>query len=290
MKPLVKYAFQGIGTQWSIETDTPLSASERRQVKNLVVAFDHAYSRFIPDSLVSKISHQAPGVFVFPSSFTELHQIYSRLESITNGAVNPLVGKSLEQLGYDADYSLRPHGETYVPPSFREAIRLDDDSVTLSQPVLIDIGAIGKGYLIDQIAGIISESHSEYVVDGSGDIAVHRSTPETIGLEDPRDTSRVIGSVSISDMSLCASALNRRAWGDGLHHLIDARTGRPASTGIIATWAVASTTVYADALTTALFFASPESLYEAFGEFFYVTMGTDGSIRHNIQSIGELYP
>jgi len=27
---------------------------------------------------------------------------------------------------------------------------------------------------------------------------------------------------------LCASAVNRRAWGDGLHHILDARTGRPS--------------------------------------------------------------
>ena len=31
----------------------------------------------------------------------------------------------------------------------------------------------------------------------------------------------------VHDGALCSSATNRRAWGDGLHHVIDAMTGLP---------------------------------------------------------------
>lgn len=283
------YKFEAIGTKWSIKTAVALSAHERQTIDEVVTAFDQTYSRFIADSLVSRIAHGTAGTFDFPASISELCTIYSQLESITDGAVNPLVGASLEQLGYDKDYSLKMHGDLYIPPSFRDTITLDGTKLTISEPVLIDIGAIGKGYLVDQIAQIVSQGHSEYVVDGSGDVSVHCDTPEVIGLEDPNDATRVIGSVSLTNMSLCASALNRRAWGYGLHHLIDARAGRPADSPIIATWAVSHSTVYADALTTALFFVPPENLRETFGDFFYVTMEQDGSVRHNIQSIGEIY-
>ena len=36
-------------------------------------------------------------------------------------------------------------------------------------------------------------------------------------------------------MAIAASAANRRAWGDGLHHVLDAVTGEPVR-GVVATW------------------------------------------------------
>ncbi len=56
-----------------------------------------------------------------------------------------------------------------------------------------------------------------------------------------------------ADAALCASATNRRAWGDGLHHVLDARTGVPVRS-VVATWAVGADAMRADAIATALFF------------------------------------
>ena len=42
-----------------------------------------------------------------------------------------------------------------------------------------------------------------------------------------------------------SSATNRRAWGNGLHHVIDATTGLPTR-NVIATWAIAETALEAD--------------------------------------------
>ncbi|MGB4762486.1 MAG: FAD:protein FMN transferase [Candidatus Saccharimonas sp.] len=287
MKPLVKYTFSCIGTDWSIETETPLTKDERSTISKLIDTFEQVYSRFREDSLIS-VAGRSAGDYEFPVSFVELYQLYLALEHVTDGAVNPLVGRSLEQLGYDARYSLHPTG-TYLPPPLSTSTQLTGTTLHTTQPLLIDIGAIGKGYLVDQVATLIAPNHTEYVVDASGDVAIRRHQPETIGLEDPRDPSRIIGVVHLTDLSLCASATNRRAWGDDLHHIIDARSGQPTDSPIIATWAVASTTVLADTLATALFFVSPDKLYSSFGNFYYATMNRDGSVTHNIEPIGELY-
>lgn len=289
MKPLAKFTFDAIGTHWSIETERPLTPPEKRAITQIISEFDHTYSRFRSDSLVSRIARGNDSAYTFPSSIIELYDIYTRLEQSTDGAVNPLVGQSLERLGYDAEYSLQPSGDPFIPPSFSSVATLHGTILELTQPALIDIGAIGKGYLVDQIAEIVRQTHQEFVVDASGDICVHRTRPEVIGLEDPFDSTRAIGVVRIANLSLCASATNRRAWGDNLHHVIDARTGLPCTTDTIATWAIASTTVMADALATALFFAEPQQLLHRFGDFYYVTMKQDGSVSHNITPIGELY-
>lgn len=287
MKPLVNYRFSCIGTDWSIETETPLTSNEHTTVATRIDEFERTYSRFRDDSLVSTVS-KSKGEYEFPSSIKELYRLFLELEECTDGAVNPLVGRSLEKLGYDADYSLHPTG-VYTPPLLSTSTRLVDTTLHTTEPLLIDIGAIGKGYLVDQIAAVIAQSHTNYVIDASGDVAIHRQFPETIGLEDPRDSTRIIGVVRLHDMSICASATNRRAWGNGLHHIIDARTGKPTTSPIIATWAITPTAVLADALATALFFSPPDDLHTRFGHFYYVTMKQDGTVTHNIEPIGELY-
>jgi thiamine biosynthesis lipoprotein len=282
-----KYTFEAIGTWWSIETDAPLNDDEKRSIHAAIADFDATYSRFRNDSLVMRA--RGGGTFTFPSSIATLYDTYAALETCTDGAVNPLVGESLEQLGYDATYTLTQKGSTHIPPSFTRTVRLNANTLTFTKPALLDIGAIGKGYLVDILADIVARSHPTYVIDGSGDIAVHTKTPDTIGLENPLDPTRVLGVVRLHNKSLCASATNRRAWGDGLHHIIDARTGKPTTTDIIATWAIADTTMLADALATGLFFTPPETLQQAFGSFNYVTIKKDGTVTHNIQQIGDMY-
>ena len=48
------------------------------------------------------------GRFAFPAEDTPLFDLYDRLNALTDGAVDPLVGRDLERHGYDRSYSLRP--------------------------------------------------------------------------------------------------------------------------------------------------------------------------------------
>jgi hypothetical protein len=76
-----------------------------------------------------------------------------------------------------------------------------------------------------------------------------RSSPSRIhvALEHLRDPDLVIGVTRVANQALCASAANRRTWGAGLHHILDARTGIPVR-DTIASWVVADNTVLADGL------------------------------------------
>ena len=73
---------------------------------------------------------------------------------------------------------------------------------------------------------------------------------------------RAIGTVRLSNRSLCASAGNKRRWGD-FHHIIDPTILRSPDR-IVATWVLAADTMTADGLATALFFTSAESLQTRF--------------------------
>jgi thiamine biosynthesis lipoprotein len=113
------------------------------------------------------------------------------------------------------------------------------------------------------------------------------TAPVEVALEHPYDTSRAIGTVTLGPGALCASAANRRAWGDGLHHVLDGTTGAPVRT-VVASWAMAGTAMVADALATALFFVEGTLLREEF-EFSWLTVYSDGHAEYSADFEGALF-
>jgi FAD:protein FMN transferase len=278
------YEFEAIGTPWSIETNRPLDTREIQEINAIIADFTQAFSRFQSDSLVQKARAEAPTQLAFPASVVELYDTYAQLEHLTEGAVNPLVGESLEHWGYDAHYSLKPATtKAPHPEPFAQTVMRTGTSLTFAKPALLDVGAIGKGKLIDLVTEHLAQKHNQLVVEAGGDMRIITKDPYIVGLEHPADTSLIIGSVELNNQSICASAPNRRAWGDGLHHIIDARTGRPSDSDIVATWVVADTATQADALTTALFFTPATVLQQHFGDFTYIIMKKDAHVEHNMK-------
>jgi thiamine biosynthesis lipoprotein len=291
------FAFEAIGTNWRIETVTPLSAGERSAVLARIEEFDRAYSRFRDDSLVTAVAESA-GSHEFPADSVALFELYDRLGVATGGAVDPLVGGALERAGYDRSYSLRsqPAAPEHVPVSWAADVQREGRVLRTTRPLVIDVGAAGKGYLVDLVADVLRTSgRSSFVIDASGDLVCAGPGTQRIGLEHPLDPTKAIGVVELGDASLCASASNRRVWGDGLHHILDARTGSPARE-VIATWVVvhpqagpgAPATAVADGLATALFFTGAHRLAETF-HFSYVRMYADGRAEISRDFPGELF-
>lgn len=272
----VVWRFDAIGTQWEIETDAELGSSARLAVEHAIAEFDREWSRFRPDSLVSSLARGA-GVVPAPLDAADMLAMFAEVAEATDGAVNPLVGASLEHLGYDADYSFRSQGPLPAPRDWRERLAWTEDRMLLTEPATIDVGALGKGRLVDIVAGIVAQwTEGDVVVDASGDIAM-RGAPVRVALEHPFDQSRAIGTVEVRDAAVCASAVGRRAWGEGLHHVLDARTGVPVRT-YAATWAIADTAMRADAAATALFFDGGPELAARWGVE-WIRMTTDGRVE-----------
>lgn len=278
--------FEAIGTYWSIETSSTIDGALQEQISQRIEDFDKTYSRFRNDSIVAEIA-RAGGTYAFPDDSTALIDFYRRLYDITQGVVTPLIGDVLNALGYDKDYSF-VRKETKEVIEWDQVMTWDGVNVTTKRAITLDFGAAGKGYLADIIAGMLEKNGiSEYVVDASGDVRQRGSQEQVIGLEDPRDPSRVIGVATLKNASLCASATNRRSWGDGLHHVVNGLTGQTAG-DITATWVIAETTMIADGIATALFFVSPESLRQL-GPFEFVRMHNDGKVEHSRHFVGELF-
>lgn len=290
------FTFEAIGTQWEIETYKPLTRRLQQCILNRIQQFDATYSRFCPDSLVSQVAAASNGgCFDFPDDSLALFDLYERLHTATAGAVDPLVGRDLELLGYDQTYSLMPASDLVRAEAHdqgratwsKDIIR-DGTSLITRRPLAIDVGAAGKGYLVDIISEILGEAgFIQFVIDGSGDIRHSGESSIQVGLEHPFAPQMVIGVTNLKDRALCASAVSRRAWGDNLHHVLDARTGVPVR-DVVATWVVADEAAIADGLATALFFTRAEHLAEVF-RFSYVRMFADGRAEISQNFDGEIF-
>ena len=281
-----KYPFEALGTRWSIETDEEISSSLKRVIQESIESFDKTYSRFRKDSLVTKVSKK-PGVYTFPDDASVLFDFYKSLYDLTDGKVTPLIGDMISRAGYDAEYSLKPRPQESIP-TWGDVLSWDGRVLTTSKPVILDFGAAGKGALVDTICALLDvHSINEYVVDASGDIR-HKGTSENkVGLEHPFDATKIIGTVDVQNKSICASASNRRAWGEGMHHIFDPDAMAPTNT-IIATWVIADEAMIADGLATALFFAEPKKLKTQY-DFEYIRIDNKGTVEYSPYFEGKLF-
>ncbi|MCU1551962.1 MAG: FAD:protein transferase [Glaciihabitans sp.] len=291
--PRAELRFEAIGAPWQIDAPDPLPPTLVDAIHARIDEYDRTWSRFRSDSLVARVATE-PGTWAFPSDAPPLFDLYRALYDASGGTATPLVGRRLENLGYDADYSLRPAPTRVEVPAWDDVMSWDGSTLTTRVPVVLDVGAAGKGYLVDIVAAMIRDAGIEdYTVDGSGDLVHAGGEPLRIALEHPFDPTLAIGIYELSDGALCASAPGRRAWGTGLHHILDGLTGEP-TTDVAATWAMASSGLVADGLATALFFVDGDTLATALPpgpeyEFEYVRMFPTSRVEHSPGFRGELF-
>ncbi|MGO2658197.1 FAD:protein FMN transferase [Mycetocola reblochoni] len=275
-RPEHRWTFEAIGTHWTLESDTAFSDDVRTDVLDVCERFDAAWSRFRADSVVSGLGRDG-GEATMPAESSRLAALYRDLERVTQGAMTPLVGVPLSRLGYDAGYRLHPDGPPVAAARWDDALHWQGRALRLARGEILDIGAAGKGELVDQVTDVLlSAGHRRFCVDGSGDLRVvgHREQPLRIALAKPGDAGLAVGVAELAYGALCASATDRRRWSEGLHHVLDGRTGTPV-TEVQASWVVAESAMIADAMATALFL-SPAAPLRELAEFEYVRLFVNG--------------
>ena len=65
--------------------------------------------------------------------------------------MTPLIGATLEDLGYDKEYSLTPKTIIRKTPEFGSVLKRSGETITTIQPLSLDVGAAGKGLLVDYL-------------------------------------------------------------------------------------------------------------------------------------------
>jgi thiamine biosynthesis lipoprotein len=226
------FRFSAIGAGWQIDSECALPEDLRQQICSLAEEFDQVWSRFRADSLITRIAHaEGGGQFEFPIRDVALFELYNRLVAATDGAVDPLVGRDLEMLGYDARYSLAPDKAAIARrrgwDTWRSDIRRDATTIITDRPVVIDVGAAGKGYLVDLIADTLLDAGIDrFLVNGSGDYDIAETSQSLWDWSTPPCPG---GSSAPSLCRMRHCARRRRTGGPGVKDCTTSSTAGPAA-------------------------------------------------------------
>lgn len=243
----------------------------KSEIFNFTEEFDKYFSRFRKDSYISQIENKIGSVKI-SEDFFEILKIYKILNVVTNGSVSPFVGHTISDLGYDAAYTLRPKENIRKVKKFEEVVDWEKtlenkNYLEIKEKVLIDIGAVGKGYWCDKVKDILVKNNlKKFLVNGSGDMYFYNQLDGEklkVKLEAPNMLNEEY--VEIFNEALCGSGVNIRNWSlsaqENLHHIIDANLNKSTSIKKVTnTWVKTTSTAWADGLATALFFINKKTL------------------------------
>ena len=248
-------------------TDGDVAAASAA-VRDVLSQVDLAYSRFRPDSELSLINADGGRTRRISPLLADAIATSLRAAVLTDGRVDPTVGRAMRAVGYDDDFD-RIRSRT-DPISIRlepipgwQAIQFDSRARILGVPngVEIDLGSIGKALASDLAAAAALEAMGAggVLVSLGGDIATAGDIPaggwRILVAEDsdtPPDSDGEV--IALHDGAIATSSTTVRSWRRGgitLHHLIDPLTGVPVDSPWRTASVVAATCVDANTAATA---------------------------------------
>ena len=169
------------------------------------------------------------------------------------------------------------------------AVTVDGNTVKLPEGVMIDLGAVAKGYLADEAGRIAAESGADgAVLNLGGTVKLFGKKPDGtefgIGIADPGSPAAYFGILSLDEGVISTSGGYERYFeldGKRYIHILDPNTATPVDNGVLSVTAVTDEGVYADALSTALFVMGEEKaadFYRKHGDFEYLMLTADGRV------------
>lgn len=242
---------------------------------------DEAFARI--SELSDKITTNEPG-----SEMEEVNQAAGEQAVVVSEDVFPLVEtaaaySALPNSGFD--YTIGPITDLWRigfddarvpdPEEIEEVLPLvdhskvelnaDEQSVYLQEEGMrIDLGAIAKGYIADQVVELFKEAGvTTAILDLGGNIVVMGDSPTrdtggfNVGVQDPFDLrGSYVGAINLQDKSIVTSGIYERYIekdDEIYHHLMDPTTGYPFDNNLASVTIISDESVDGDALSTVAF-------------------------------------
>jgi thiamine biosynthesis lipoprotein len=245
--------------------------------KRRLLDWHHQFSRFEPDSELSRLNADPRATVPVGPEMAELVHSALMAAALTDGLVDPTLMAEIEQAGYRGHFdavavplgralALAPDRSPAAPSvagRWREiTVDRDAGTVTRRPGERVDSGGIAKGWFGDLLADELA-GHESFAVDAAGDIRFGGTARllRPIRVVSPFDDS-VLHVFERTRGAAATSGIGKRSWlepnGKPAHHLLDPCTGAPAFTGIVQVTALAPSGVEAETLSKAALLSGPD--------------------------------
>jgi len=225
-----------------------------------------------PDSEISRVNAAAGKGPVVVSKETYDVVAESLRAAIMSKGTFDITFESLHGLWkFDEDLDPHPPTEAQVkaklPLVNYRTVKLDPDKTSIfleKEGVKIGLGGIAKGYAVDKAAAILDKAGlTSFYVQAGGDLFTRGKKPDgtewQTGVRDPRSPG-YFAILPVSDHAFSTAGDYERSYivgGKRYHHIIDPRTGYPATAcRSVTIWA--SSAFQADEIDDAVFILGPK--------------------------------
>ncbi len=270
-----------MGTRILMTTYTSPEVDEEKAKRALALAFreiqrlEKLMSTWVADSEISRINDAAgkSAVPVGIETFTVIEKslwIGKESKGVFDISFDAMHGLWKFDEGVDGTVPKKADIEQKRKLIDYRKITLDKGARTVKlerEGMRINLGGIAKGYAVDAAAGVLElQGLRGYFVQAGGDLFVRGKkpdgTPFRVGVRDPRGKgpNDLFATIQIENHSFSTAGDYERAWfkdGKRYHHIIDPRTGYPA-TACRSVTVLAEDAFTADALDDAVFILGPE--------------------------------
>lgn len=287
--PLRKLSFPALGTmcevQYAAPGGDPQAAAFERAATGWVNAFEAKYSRFRPDSLISRINAAAGREWIEVDAEMEgLLKLCDTLHFMTQGVLDPTMLPLIRLWNYKTETPRIPTSDEIAAAralvGWKKVLRAPG-KIKLPEPgMALDFGGFGKEYAVDITAQIATDHGIRAaLVDFGHDLRAVGVPPGRpawhIGLEDPQKPGIPAGSIAVSGKGVASSGDYLRRFvvnGKRFGHILDPRTGSPVANGCVQATVIAGSCLQAGVLsTTAFVLGVPKGV-----EFIQACQGAEG--------------
>jgi thiamine biosynthesis lipoprotein len=238
---------------------------------NALARFDEVErvcSRFDPQSELSQLSTRIGERVPVSDLLFEAVRFAIAVAEESGGAFDPTLGLALEARGFNREHRsgaiVRTALERDDNATYRDVeLDVDQRTIMLARPLLLDLGAVAKGLAVDMAARELERrSFANFAIDAGGDLYLsgHNADdkPWSVGIRHPRRDRALFETIHVSNVAVCTSGdyEQRTTEDQHEHHIIDPRTRASAAHAASAT-VLAPSAMVADALATAAFVLGP---------------------------------
>jgi thiamine biosynthesis lipoprotein len=202
---------------------------------------DRRFSRFRAESELSSVNRRAGTPTVVSAAFAGVVALALAGARASAGRFDPTLLDAIVAAGYDRDFDellagARIQARPGRPGGRWREIALVGTTLALPAGVGLDLGGVAKGWTADVAGAAALDAGLPWaIVNAGGDLRIVGDAPRDleVSVDDPLADGASVGRLRLDAGALATSSVTRRAWGRGLHHVIDPRTGSPSAGDVL---------------------------------------------------------